>query len=235
MPTTLMLKHWPKLCKPAPTTRPTRPPPPDPGTPPTQNIYIEEAVVITDRQTQKSRGYGFVTMKERSDAEKACKDPNPIIDGRKANVNLAYLGAKPRNNVQLTAIPPACLLYPINNKSRLCKHVWACNSSTFRMLQPQPALAALVQQHLSVSQANATSVYQQFDAAAIAAATAALQQQTATSAYGIQAGSTSGLEQYGYAHHQLLNNQHTAYAQALAQAQAQLVAASGHSAIDNQR
>lgn len=30
------------------------------------------------------------------------KDPNPIIDGRKANVNLAYLGAKPRNNVQLT-------------------------------------------------------------------------------------------------------------------------------------
>ena len=34
-------------------------------------------------------------MKERADAEKACKDPNPIIDGRKANVNLAYLGAKP--------------------------------------------------------------------------------------------------------------------------------------------
>lgn len=66
---------------------------------------IEEAVVITDRQTQKSRGYGFVTMKERSDAEKACKDPNPIIDGRKANVNLAYLGAKPRNNVQLAGKP----------------------------------------------------------------------------------------------------------------------------------
>jgi hypothetical protein len=65
---------------------------------------IEEAVVITDRQTQKSRGYGFVTMKERSDAEKATRDPNPIIDGRKANVNLAYLGAKPRNNVQLAAL-----------------------------------------------------------------------------------------------------------------------------------
>ncbi|VDO65295.1 unnamed protein product [Heligmosomoides polygyrus] len=62
---------------------------------------IEEAVVITDRQTQKSRGYGFVTMKDRAAAERACKDPNPIIDGRKANVNLAYLGAKPRTNVQL--------------------------------------------------------------------------------------------------------------------------------------
>uniref|UniRef100_A0A3P9NN08 RNA binding motif protein 24a n=1 Tax=Poecilia reticulata TaxID=8081 RepID=A0A3P9NN08_POERE len=57
---------------------------------------IEEAVVITDRQTGKSRGYGFVTMVDRSAADRACKDPNPIIDGRKANVNLAYLGAKPR-------------------------------------------------------------------------------------------------------------------------------------------
>ncbi|KAM8946362.1 RNA-binding protein 38 [Pelodytes ibericus] len=58
---------------------------------------IEEAVVITDRQTGKSRGYGFVTMIDRAAAERACKDPNPIIDGRKANVNLAYLGAKPRS------------------------------------------------------------------------------------------------------------------------------------------
>jgi len=37
-----------------------------------------------------------VTMGDRSAADRACKDPNPIIDGRKANVNLAYLGAKPR-------------------------------------------------------------------------------------------------------------------------------------------
>ncbi|CAG5115862.1 unnamed protein product, partial [Candidula unifasciata] len=59
---------------------------------------IEEAVVITDRQTGKSRGYGFVTMADKISAERACKEPNPIIDGRKANVNLAYLGAKPRQN-----------------------------------------------------------------------------------------------------------------------------------------
>lgn len=36
-------------------------------------------------------------MTDRGSAERACKDPNPIIDGRKANVNLAYLGAKPRS------------------------------------------------------------------------------------------------------------------------------------------
>ncbi|XP_068180990.1 RNA-binding protein 38 [Antennarius striatus] len=58
---------------------------------------IDEAVVITDKQTGKSRGYGFVTMVDRGAAERACKDANPIIDGRKANVNLAYLGAKPRS------------------------------------------------------------------------------------------------------------------------------------------
>jgi RNA recognition motif. (a.k.a. RRM, RBD, or RNP domain) len=83
---------------------------------------IEEAVVITDRQTNKSRGYGFVSlvfveeadggdftktghfvfqviMGDRASAERACKEPNPIIDGRKANVNLAILGAKPRGNL----------------------------------------------------------------------------------------------------------------------------------------
>uniref|UniRef100_A0A8C9M7C7 RNA-binding protein 38 n=1 Tax=Panthera tigris altaica TaxID=74533 RepID=A0A8C9M7C7_PANTA len=38
-----------------------------------------------------------VTMADRAAAERACKDPNPNIDGRKANVNLAYLGAKPRS------------------------------------------------------------------------------------------------------------------------------------------
>lgn len=79
---------------------------------------IEEAVVITDRQTGKSRGYGFVTMADRDSAERAIKEANPIIDGRKANVNLAYLGAKPRTNIQNgftfpirtgypTVIPPA--------------------------------------------------------------------------------------------------------------------------------
>ncbi|KRT79826.1 RNA binding protein, partial [Oryctes borbonicus] len=60
---------------------------------------IEEAVVITDRANGKSRGYGFVIMGDRQSAERACREPNPIIDGRKANVNLAILGAKPRGNV----------------------------------------------------------------------------------------------------------------------------------------
>lgn len=42
-------------------------------------------------------------MSDRASAERACKEPNPIIDGRKANVNLAILGAKPRGNVAAAA------------------------------------------------------------------------------------------------------------------------------------
>ena len=38
-------------------------------------------------------------MTDRCSAERACKEPNPMIDGRKANVNLAILGAKPRTSL----------------------------------------------------------------------------------------------------------------------------------------
>ena len=35
-------------------------------------------------------------MESKEAADAAVLDPNPIIDGRKANVNLAYLGVKSR-------------------------------------------------------------------------------------------------------------------------------------------
>ena len=35
-------------------------------------------------------------MSTQDAASLATREPNPVIDGRKANVNLAYLGAKPR-------------------------------------------------------------------------------------------------------------------------------------------
>ncbi|XP_028308880.1 RNA-binding protein 38 isoform X2 [Gouania willdenowi] len=78
---------------------------------------IDEAVVITDRQTGKSRGYGFVTMVDRGAAERACKDANPIIDGRKANVNLAYLGAKPRSSQTAS---PSSTFTPRHSSSPAC-------------------------------------------------------------------------------------------------------------------
>jgi hypothetical protein len=37
-------------------------------------------------------------MKTKESAALALQNPYPIIEGRKANVNLAFLGAKPRGN-----------------------------------------------------------------------------------------------------------------------------------------
>eukprot|EP01018_Ginkgo_biloba_P032256 Gb_26520 [translate_table: standard] len=89
---------------------------------------ILEAVVITDKNTGRSKGYGFlmvfvvdchggtkelsvmvdqfgfywadiappkVTFRDPEAARRACADPSPIIDGRRANCNLASLG-RPR-------------------------------------------------------------------------------------------------------------------------------------------
>ncbi|KAF9587087.1 hypothetical protein IFM89_039695 [Coptis chinensis] len=55
---------------------------------------IQEAVVITDKNTGRSKGYGFVTFKDPDAATRACYDPSPVIDGRRANCNLASFGAQ---------------------------------------------------------------------------------------------------------------------------------------------
>ncbi|KAJ0465670.1 putative RNA recognition motif domain, nucleotide-binding alpha-beta plait domain superfamily [Helianthus annuus] len=66
---------------------------------------ILEAVIISDKTTGRSKGYGFVTFKEPESAKKACEDPTPIINGRRANCNLASLGA--RRQRTLTVVPPS--------------------------------------------------------------------------------------------------------------------------------
>ncbi|XP_022722837.1 RNA-binding protein 38-like [Durio zibethinus] len=55
---------------------------------------ILEAVVINDKSTGRSKGYGFVTFKDADSAMRACSNPSPVIDGRRANCNLASLGAQ---------------------------------------------------------------------------------------------------------------------------------------------
>ncbi|XP_025640068.1 probable RNA-binding protein ARP1 isoform X2 [Arachis hypogaea] len=61
---------------------------------------ILEAVIISDKLTGRSKGYGFVTFKEAEAAKKACEEQaSLVINGRKANCNLASLGARrPRSN-----------------------------------------------------------------------------------------------------------------------------------------
>lgn len=51
---------------------------------------VESASVLTDKMTGRSRGFGFVTMSDDAEAEKAINSMNGTdLDGRKLTVNEA--------------------------------------------------------------------------------------------------------------------------------------------------
>lgn len=51
---------------------------------------VQEALIMQDRMTMKSRGFGFVTMSENADAQKAIEQFNgKQIEGRALTVNEA--------------------------------------------------------------------------------------------------------------------------------------------------
>lgn len=50
---------------------------------------ITEAIVITDRETQRSKGFGFVTFKNQEDASKALDMNGKDIEGRTLVVSIA--------------------------------------------------------------------------------------------------------------------------------------------------
>ncbi|MBE7158335.1 MAG: RNA-binding protein [Rhodospirillales bacterium] len=51
---------------------------------------VQEAIIMQDRMTMKSRGFGFVTMVEAADAQKAIeKFHGQQVDGRPLTVNEA--------------------------------------------------------------------------------------------------------------------------------------------------
>ena len=50
---------------------------------------IQEAKVITDRETGRSRGFGFVTFANAEDAEKALSQDGTELDGRNIKVSIA--------------------------------------------------------------------------------------------------------------------------------------------------
>ena len=51
---------------------------------------VTSAQVVEDRDTRRSRGFGFVEMSSAEDAQKAISECNgKNVDGRQLNVNLA--------------------------------------------------------------------------------------------------------------------------------------------------
>ena len=59
---------------------------------------IEEARVITDRETGRSRGFGFVTFADENDAQKALSLDGTELDGRELKVNIAQEKQRRDNN-----------------------------------------------------------------------------------------------------------------------------------------
>lgn len=60
---------------------------------------LEEAKIITDRETGRSRGFGFVTFVNEADANNAIESMNGTeLDGRNLNVNEARERAPRRDN-----------------------------------------------------------------------------------------------------------------------------------------
>ena len=55
-----------------------------------QHGEVEEATVVTDRDTGQSRGFGFVTLSDGGEAQKAIEAVNgQEVDGRALSVNEA--------------------------------------------------------------------------------------------------------------------------------------------------
>ena len=51
---------------------------------------IDDAIVITDKYTRRSRGFGFVSFVNETDAERAIAEMNKkVIEGRELNVKEA--------------------------------------------------------------------------------------------------------------------------------------------------
>ncbi|XP_059661447.1 UBP1-associated protein 2C-like [Cornus florida] len=61
---------------------------------------LEEAIVILDKATGKSKGYGFVTFRHVDGALLALKEPSKKIDGRMTVTQLAAAGITPTPNPQ---------------------------------------------------------------------------------------------------------------------------------------
>ena len=60
---------------------------------------VDTAEVVTDRDTGRSRGFGFVTFADPADAERACREMDGRqLDGRTITVNEAHERAPRQRN-----------------------------------------------------------------------------------------------------------------------------------------
>ncbi|KAK6303696.1 hypothetical protein J4Q44_G00261500 [Coregonus suidteri] len=119
------------------------------------SIYMDPGLELKQHREYRNL---LVTMIDRGAAEQACKDPNPVVDGRKTNVNLAYLGAKPRSpqtgfSIKVQQVHPALIQ----------RQYGLAQQYMYPQAFLQPSL--VLQSHLSPSQASLTSPYLDYSSA----------------------------------------------------------------------
>ncbi|XP_018674097.1 uncharacterized protein LOC135649736 isoform X2 [Musa acuminata AAA Group] len=118
---------------------------------------ILEAVIITDKFTGRSKGYGFVTFREPESARRSVADPNPVIGGRRANCNIAALGRprppSPRLGCYVQS-PSGILLLPTAIWTNVTISCW---TSTLPPLPSHGVLYAKSQGRVSFSSTRPTA------------------------------------------------------------------------------
>lgn len=67
---------------------------------------LEEATIARDKATNKSKGFGFVTYKHKSGADRALQSPKKLIDGRATMCNLACQGHNKPHTEKRSSGPP---------------------------------------------------------------------------------------------------------------------------------
>lgn len=101
---------------------------------------IEEGSVAYDKETNKSRGFGFITYKTAEAAKKAIDDPNKSLGGRNITVKLADSHKGRVTQPQLpAAMVPIALPLPAGYAQPVKSHVVSASSVGYA---PYPHLAA---------------------------------------------------------------------------------------------
>ncbi|XP_031489052.1 UBP1-associated protein 2C-like [Nymphaea colorata] len=101
---------------------------------------IEEGSVAYDKETNKSRGFGFITYKTAEAAKKAIDDPNKILDGKLITVKFADSQKNKFGPTQLpAAMVPVAISFPAGYTKPGTTHVIGTAPIGYAAYQqPQP-------------------------------------------------------------------------------------------------
>eukprot|EP01083_Nonionella_stella_P031034 85023_1 len=121
---------------------------------------IKEAVVCQDRETRRSKGFGFVTFVSPAGAQAACQQPMKMIDGREIQCNFACDRRKPGDRAPGRAGPTGFTTSrgpPVQAMGMMAGAAQAAHLQQLQQLQ----MLQQQNQQLRLLEAQQVSAYQQ--------------------------------------------------------------------------